>query len=181
MTVMPRQASAIALKLLLLGFAGILSAMPQDGVEIGIVTYGPGTAMASRFGHTAIVLLQSNGEKEFYELAAGLPQGGVLPWYLAPGRPLEYVAQAVRRTDALTKYVVQDRSIDIRMLNLGPAAKTRFAQLLAQAIAEDQAKFTMGAVTSSGELIDRKYMAENVAQPSRMPDTSNTSRYPRYT
>lgn len=129
------------------------SAMAQtdvNDIDIGVVTYGPAADMMSRFGHTAIVLIDAEGNKVFYELAAGYTTdtGSKLPWYLTPG-PLIYIAQQKDRKSALHGAFEQKRSVDIRILNLSAKEKRHFAKLLAEAIDEKNALFEFGLYTNN--------------------------------
>ncbi len=133
----------------------LLSAIPAaqadvHDIEIGVVTYGPAAGMMSRFGHTAIVLIDSEGNKVFYELAAGYTADTdfQLPWYLTPG-PLIYIAQQKGRNSAFHVAFAQKRSVDIRVLNLNAEQKQHFALLLADAIDENNALFEFGLYTNN--------------------------------
>lgn len=119
-------------------------------IDIGVVTYGPAAGMMSRFGHTAIVLIDADGNKVFYELAAGYSAdtGFQLPWYLTPG-PLIYIAQQKNRKSALHSAFEKRRSVDIRVLNLNTQQKQHFALLLADAIDEKKALFEFGLYTNN--------------------------------
>lgn len=117
-------------------------------IEIGIVTYGPGADMMSRFGHSAIALVHPNGDKEFYELAASHEgnRDSIIPWYLTP-EPLIYIARQKSRVSALNNAFLSNRSVDIRLLDLTDSQKRHFAQLLADSISEDNALFEFGLYT----------------------------------
>ncbi len=151
------------------------SGQPLADIDIGIVTYGPGDQMMTRFGHTSVVLVGTDGEKEFFDLAASRnDERHFLPWYLTP-HPLIYTTTTKNRTYALSQSFIDDRSVDIRLLDLSASQKRHFAQLLAHALDENNALFEFGLYTQNcttrvREILDTVLSGQLQAQFSHRPE-----------
>jgi hypothetical protein len=107
-----------------------VSASRPEDLAIKLITFGPGDAIYSYFGHNALIVEdQATGDAHLYNFGMFSFGMSMLPRYLM-GRLVFWVADTpVERT--IAHYIAARRSVHIQDLNLAPAQRVALANALA--------------------------------------------------
>jgi hypothetical protein len=155
----------------------------QD-LRVALVTFGPGDAIASYFGHDAMIIEDSTrGEAHLYNFGMFSFGKGMLPQYLK-GRLTFWVADTPLEA-TVARYVAMNRSVHVQELNLAPLKRMAMAREFANDVLPENREYLYDHYRDNCSLrlrdaIDRAIGGQfhrALAVPARLTYRGHTRRY----